>query len=279
MITIIIVTYNRTEKLKRLLSSLRLQTFKEFEVLIINDYSEQLILARYDFTIKIIENGNADLWWAESVNEGLKYTLNSKSSHILILNDDIIIDESYLFEAINFEKSHPNSIQGPIIFDLADAEKLWAVGGFISWPFKGPYHNLTLNNKSEFTEVQWLPGMGTFFKKNILTDVGLMNSRIHPQYLSDTDFTLTAKSLGFPILVNHKLKLYNETTSTGGIISKQNLSFSDVKDIFLHKSSPEYFNSRISFMKDHTKSILEFILSVLIHYLRLFMFISKKILF
>lgn len=278
MITIIIATHNRKEKLKRLLNSLNSQTFKEFMVLIVNDYPKQLLLNQYDFAIKIIENGNADLWWAESVNVGLKNILKSKSNYILILNDDVIIENNYLFEAVNFQKLNPDVIQGPIIFDLVDNKKLWAVGGLVSWPFKGPYHNLTYDNNTNFTEVQWLPGMGTFFHKKILSQTGLMKSKLHPQYLSDTDYTLTAKSLGFPVLVNHKLRLFNETSSTGGI-SENKIHLADLKNIFFHKSSPEYFNSRITFIKNHTKNKIEFILSVLFHYLKLSLFISKKLFF
>ena len=72
------------------------------------------------------------------------------------------------------------------------------------------------------------------FIKIKLLDINLLHSNTHPQYLSDTDFTLSAKSLGFRILVNHKLILYNETELTGGITNKK-LQLSEIKNILFHK--------------------------------------------
>lgn len=95
MVSIIIATHNRTNKLIGLLDSLTHQTFKNFEVVIVNDYPKKLRIKKYKFNVNIIENGNRDLWWAESINVGLRHTLNSKSSFILILNDDVIIENNY----------------------------------------------------------------------------------------------------------------------------------------------------------------------------------------
>jgi GT2 family glycosyltransferase len=278
MVSIIIATHNRTNKLIGLLDSLTHQTFKNFDVVIVNDYPKKLRIKKYKFNVNIIENGNRDLWWAESINVGLRHTLDSNSSFILILNDDVIIENNYLQEAINFNKEKHNIIQGPLIFDFNKKNKLWAAGGRISWPFKGAYHNLIVDNSTEITDVDWLPGMGTFFNKNILHKTGLLKSKTHPQYLSDTDFTLSAKRLGFSICVNHSLILYNETLSTGGI-SKQKMSLGDIKTVFFHKSSPEYIYSRIPFIKDHSNHTFEFIITFLFHYLKLSMFILKKLLF
>lgn len=278
MVSIIIATYNRRKKLSSLLDSLTYQTLKNFEVVIVNDHPKKLSINKYKFNINIIENGNRDLWWAESINVGLRHTLNSNSSFILILNDDVIIENNYLEEAVKFNNENHNIIQGPLIFDLDNNNKLWAAGGYISWPFKGPYHNLIVDSSKEFTEVDWLPGMGTFFNKNILSKTGLIKSKIHPQYLSDTDFTLSAKRLGISICINHSLILYNETLSTGGI-SKQKMSFRDIKTVFFHKSSPEFIYSRIPFMKDYSKNTIEFIISFLFHYFKLSIYLFKKILF
>ena len=278
MISIIIATHNRIEKLIRLLDSLTNQSYKEFEVIVVNDFNKKILLNEYEFNVKIIDNGNADLWWAESVNIGIRHSLKGKSNYILILNDDIIIDNNYLFEAVKFDESNEDIIQGPLVFDLTKKKELWSAGGYISWPFKGPFHNLNIDYNTDFTEVDWLPGMGTFFNKKILLDINLLNSNTHPQYLSDTDFTLSAKSLGFRILVNHKLKLYNETELTGGISNKK-LQLSEIKNILFHKGSPELVNSRITFIKDHTNNIFEFIISLIFHYIKLLLFILKKIFF
>lgn len=88
-ISVIIPTSNRFELLINALESLNLQTFKDFDVIIVDDASneavkEALDITKYPYTIKIIRN-ETTLGGAISRNLGIDY---SDSDFVCFLDDD-----------------------------------------------------------------------------------------------------------------------------------------------------------------------------------------------
>ena len=94
----IIPTFNRL-KVVELYSAIEKQTYKNIKIIIINDGST-------DGTLNYLEgidddnfhfiNGDGDLWWGKSINEGFKFVLDKATSQdfILLLNDDTYFDEN-----------------------------------------------------------------------------------------------------------------------------------------------------------------------------------------
>ena len=88
MFSIIIPTYNSSEFLQRCLSSVRDQSLKEFEVIVVDNYSndntEEIVNNFRDLSIKFIKSENIGNV-AQSRNEGIK---NSKFDYIAFLDSD-----------------------------------------------------------------------------------------------------------------------------------------------------------------------------------------------
>lgn len=91
-VSIIIPTYNRPDFLDRLLSSIRQQTFQDFEIIIINDNSDNL--GEYDKIISKYKNLYKDLIYViNDTNRGAPYSRNigidkSKYELIALVDDD-----------------------------------------------------------------------------------------------------------------------------------------------------------------------------------------------
>jgi len=94
--SIIIPLYNRPQEIKELLESLTLQTYKDFEVLVIEDGSkDDAAEIVYSFTTKL------DLRYFVKKNEGQGFTRNygferAKGDYFVIFDSDCIIPEDYL---------------------------------------------------------------------------------------------------------------------------------------------------------------------------------------
>ena len=90
LVSVIVPTFNRKELIKRTLDSLAGQTYKNFEVLVVNDagedISEILELYKSQLTIRYFVN-KANLGLAASRNVGLK---NANGKYIAYLDDDDI---------------------------------------------------------------------------------------------------------------------------------------------------------------------------------------------
>ena len=96
LFSIIIPLYNRPQEIKELLETLTLQTYKQFEVLVIEDGS---VNDAADI-VKSFE-GKLDVRYFTKVNEGQGFTRNfgferAKGDYFIIFDSDCLIPENYL---------------------------------------------------------------------------------------------------------------------------------------------------------------------------------------
>ena len=108
IISVIIPIYNTEEDLEECLDCILNQTFKEIEVICIDDKSEDNSLnilknyAKEDSRIKII-SFNENLGQSAARNEGIKI---SKGKYIYFIDSDDKIDLNTLEELYNFIEKH-----------------------------------------------------------------------------------------------------------------------------------------------------------------------------
>lgn len=105
-ISVIICTYKRPNILNKCLQSLKIQTNKNFEVLVIdnaNDKRTKKIVSSYT-NVKYIVEKNTGLSFAR--NTGFK---NAKYDWIAYLDDDAIAEKDWIENIIKFIKNHPQS--------------------------------------------------------------------------------------------------------------------------------------------------------------------------
>jgi glycosyltransferase involved in cell wall biosynthesis len=112
--SIIIPLYNRPQEINELLNTLTLQTYKQFEVLVIEDGS----VDRSEDIVKSFA-GKLDITYYEKANEGQGFTRNfgferAKGDYFVIFDSDCLIPENYL-EIVNksLSKNHLDAYGGP----------------------------------------------------------------------------------------------------------------------------------------------------------------------
>lgn len=113
--SIIVPVYNTEKYLKRCLDSIRKQTFKNYEVIIVNDGSTDNssdIISKYPF--KIINQKNQGLSMAR--NNGVK---ESSGEYLIFLDSDDYIEKDLLREINNSLSNNPDLIRYQIkeVFD------------------------------------------------------------------------------------------------------------------------------------------------------------------
>lgn len=208
--SVIIPTFNRFEKLVKVLQSLENQLFskKEFEVIVVNDGSTQLeyenmiaLKNKYSFELVYLIQNNKGA--ATARNMGID---NSNGEYILFLGDDTYADTDLLSEHL---LSHKNS----------DAEV--SVLGFVDW-----YKNLKLNSLMRFIS----PAGPQFdFRIKNITDVGyrrfytsnisvpahiLKTEKFNEGFpgcnLEDVELGYRLEKLGYKIHYNKKAIVYHD---------------------------------------------------------------------
>ncbi|RCL33403.1 MAG: glycosyltransferase [Puniceicoccaceae bacterium] len=100
-ITAVVVTYNRLEKLKKVIESIRSQTASLLQILVVNngstDGSREWLESQND--IYLINQGN--LGGAGGFNTGMKQAVLNGTDYVWIMDDDVYPEESALSELVN----------------------------------------------------------------------------------------------------------------------------------------------------------------------------------
>jgi len=111
MISVVLATYNRSGTIKRAIDSVLSQSYKNFELIVINDGSTDNtldILKNYnDPRIRIIDN-KENIGFVKSLNKGIK--LGRGEFIARIDDDDYWCDNAKLEQQINFLKNNPDHI-------------------------------------------------------------------------------------------------------------------------------------------------------------------------
>jgi glycosyltransferase involved in cell wall biosynthesis len=127
-VSVIIPAYNTAEYVREALESVFAQTFRDFEVIVINDGSPdtvqlEQVLVPFLSRIVYLRQGNGGPSAAR--NAGIRA---ARGKYIAFLDSDDIWLTGYLAEQVNFLESHPN-----VEASIADAVKFGGPDGGVTW--------------------------------------------------------------------------------------------------------------------------------------------------
>jgi len=182
LISIIIVNYNGKKWLKKLFDSLLSQTYQDFEIVFVdnasNDDSIRFIKNNYkDEKIKIVKNLN-NLGFASGNNLGIN---NCSGEYILLLNNDTWVENDFLEKILVFYVNNNFSVIAPYSKDYENKKEFKKY--FATIDFLG--HPVYFKNKK--VEDFYLSGVCLFFEKKLYKDtLGLDNNFF--MYYEETDW-------------------------------------------------------------------------------------------
>lgn len=207
LVSIIIVNYNGGETLKDCLKSLTRVTYQKFEVIVVDNASDDnSLLVINDFrkefpriTLKTVKN-KRNVGFAEGNNVALPYATGES---VLLLNNDTKVTPSFLrilVHEINRDKSI-GIVQPKIIF--ADTRKLQSGGvfftniGFLYYFGFGKDPNA--NNYNKQTQIFSGNGACMLIRRSVIDEVGLFDDDFFAYY-EETDFCQRVLMAGYTIL-------------------------------------------------------------------------------
>lgn len=173
-VSIIIVNYNGQKWLKKCFDSLMVQTYKNFEIILVDnnssDYSIGFLEKNYkDKRIKIIKH-KENSGFAGGNNVGIK---EAKGEYILFLNNDTWVEEDFIQNIVGFYQNNKYDVVAPYERSY-DKDKTFSPYK-ISIDFLGHpiYFRKNISNKKEV----FLSGVSLFFSKSLYYETkGLDNN-------------------------------------------------------------------------------------------------------
>lgn len=204
LVSIIIPTYNRSEKLNRLLKSIYNSIYSNFEIIVIDDASNKGTYKELDKSfpeIKLIRN-NEERFLAASRNIGI---CNSKGKFIFLIDDDNVIAEDTITELINMMMNDDKiGVVGPLMFYYTVPDRIWCAGVKINyWTSKTTFIGRDeLYNKKLYKIMPSDCFPNAFMvRKKTFDNVGLFDNKNFPIHYDEGDFCNRVKRDGWKILV------------------------------------------------------------------------------
>lgn len=216
-VTVVIPNYNGISFLKDCMESLKIQTYKDFSVLVVDnasaDGSVEFIKREYP-EAELLEL-DKNYGFSRAVNEGISHV---RTTYVLLLNNDTAADRDFIGELVKcmdkderIFSANPKMIQmyRPDLLD--DAGDLYSV---IGWGFQRGVGQSSDNYNRECNIFSACAG-ASIYRKKIFEEIGVFDE-MHFAYLEDIDVGYRARIAGYKNVYCPTAKVYHVGSGTSG---------------------------------------------------------------
>ncbi len=213
LVSVVISTFNRKEKLIRLIGSVLKSDYTNIELIVIDDASTdgtyESIKNIYPY-IKIIRN-DKELLIAGSRNVGIK---NSRGECIFLIDDDNVVDKNCIKELVNIlETDRTVGISGPIMFYFKRCDLIWwatternMMTSKTSFPLRDKISNGQYNRIINSKDIP----NAFVIRRNVIEKVGLFDDKNFVIHYEEADFGERVRKEGYKIVCNSNAKIWHD---------------------------------------------------------------------
>ncbi|MBU0503955.1 MAG: glycosyltransferase family 2 protein [Candidatus Omnitrophota bacterium] len=218
-VSIIIVNLNGGEFLDVCLSSLKKQTYRDFEVIVVDNFSTdnslKLLEEKYSGFTRVIRN-QYNTGFARGNNIGI---MKASGDLIITLNNDIEADERWLEELVNSAQADEkigmcaSKIRSYYRRDIIDS-----AGVNIYWDgmSRGRGRMEVDSGQYDAGKEIFIPSAcAALYKKEMLDEIGLFDEDFFA-YCEDTDLGLRGRLAGWKCVLSPRAIVYHFYSATGG---------------------------------------------------------------
>lgn len=221
--SIIIVSWNGKNLLRKCLRSLRKNTDPSYKVIIVDngstDGSKKMIKKEFSWVDMVSLNKNYG--FTKGTNIGIKRALKKYNvDYILLMNNDIeIIQKNWLKNMINVLDSYPKGGIAPCKLLSKKKKQQISAAHFV------PIGKAPEISAKETVEVDWAIGTAFLIKKNVIKKIGLFDEKFSPAYGEESDYCWRARKKGYKILYNPFVSIIHYGAATAKKLDSDYLYF------------------------------------------------------
>lgn len=220
LVSVIIVNWNGVEHLKKCLPSLYAQSYKNIEVILVDNGSEDgsVEWAKGNYSkIKIVVN-KKNLGFAEGNNLGFNI---ARGEYVLFLNNDTIVSKNFLIELLRVMKGDKKigGVQSKILF-MDNHSQLDSVGSFLTYTGFLYHIGVYAPDSQEFNKQKIIfsaKGACMMFKRKVLDEIKvdgeIFDSRFFA-YFEESDMCHRIWLAGYKIAFVPKSVIYHKFGAT-----------------------------------------------------------------
>ncbi len=199
--SVIIVSFNGLDEIKRCLPSVIDQSFSSYEILLVDngsvDGSPEYVERNFK-QVRVIRNG-ANLGYAGGNNRGFQ---EARGEYLVALNQDTVVDREWLSELIKAMEERPDvALATSKICYLSDRDVINTCGNDVN--FTGLAFCRGIGQPADsFNEQELVPaisGCAFAIRRSVLEHIGGFDDDFF-LYLEDTDLSIRARLAGYECL-------------------------------------------------------------------------------
>jgi GT2 family glycosyltransferase len=207
LVSVIIPTRNRTGELRRCLNSVQKSSYRQIEVVVVDDASikpVESVLADNFPTVKFVRNERR-AFLSCSRNSGAKA---AEGDYLFFLDDDNVIAPDAIEELIRpFSTSEKTGVSAPIIYYMAEPEEVWT-SYVVRGRFPGFY---TLRTDVPKVYKETFSFHNSFMvKRSVFEEMEGFDCANFPIRFSELEFSHRLRAKGFTALVNPKAWVWHD---------------------------------------------------------------------
>lgn len=212
LVSIIILNWNKPNDTKYCVDSIRQQTYKNYEIIVVDngstDNSLEILESIPD--IKLIKNPKNRGFTGGHI-DGLSA---SKGKFIFVLNNDAVVDKNYIQKALSILEGDPNiAIVGGRSYSWdGDPDNLSSNSSFHGFQHINPnsLEGIFIQNDYGFThETNWVSGSAMIIRKSAIEKSGYFYDPMFAYY-EESDLFNRLQSLGYKIVYSPDLKIWHQ---------------------------------------------------------------------
>ena len=206
-LSIVTINYNGAKKTLKLLKSLWEQTDQDFQIIVVDNASEEAdfdnLKQNISNTVLIRNDDNFGFSWGNNV--GIKKAIQNGASWVVLLNNDTWVEKDFIsrLKPILSQKS------GIVGLPLDEGDRV-AYCGKIQW-FRSTLKHI--HNMLNIGCLTYAIGGAVAIHKDVFEKIGLWDEKYF-LYFEDADFSLRARKVGIPISFTQEVMIYHNSSST-----------------------------------------------------------------
>lgn len=210
---ILLPVHNRREVTRRFVECLKVQTYKDFHLVLIDDGSIDGTsdMVRGNIGALTIISGTGDWWWAGSLQQGYQWFKKQSipvTDFVLIINDDTEFEADFLEQGIKLLKQRMRTLLLAQAYSRQTG-RLIDAGVHVDWS------KLSYEQEDIPERINCLSTRGLFLRIADFFEIGGFHPTLLPHYGSDYEFTIRAHRKGMTLFTDPAVKLWFDEEATG----------------------------------------------------------------
>jgi len=223
-VSVIVVNWNKKELLERCLESLKNQTFRDYEVIVVDngstDDSPAMIRERFPEVRLITLDQNTG--FSVGNNHGIRA---AQGELIAFLNNDTEVDPHWLEELHRplLAHSEVGSCASKMLF-FKQRDMINSTGQVFYARGEGRDRGWMEHDSGQYDEASFIFGAScgaAIYRKSVLDEIGYFDEEFSPAYFEDVDLSFRGQLAGYKCLYVPKAVVYHHGRSTLGAFSSQ----------------------------------------------------------